>query len=400
MPENPLVQAQITAAPPAPVEAPPAVSEPAADRGVTIFQFPKTFTKAVQIGVDYKGTRNELHGCIEDTRSVQKTFAKLGIRFLESKLLTDDTHESLPTRQGILDAIRWLVTDTKAGDKLFLQYSGHGSQQASTDKYEKDRKDETLCPLDMETAGMITDNEINELLCLAPEGVSLFFLSDCCHSGTNCDLPFQLGRKKYNAAAPSQQMPAAYYPQPVPPRPQTYQQPPPRPQPYYYNGAPYYTSATYPSYSSYYNYYNGGRNTEGASRGLGSLILTTFVSLAGMVYERYISKRLSLLGKPLVVPRGGEEILEVSQVRPVNVRARVVSLSGCDDYETSQEFNGHGAMTTSFLALLEELTKNKSCITINQFIAEMYSELTHQGTPQLPQICSSFKFSASDSISF
>ena len=54
-----------------------------------------------------------------------------------------------------------------------------------------DGYDETLCPLDFETQGMIVDDEINAAIVKPlPRGVRLHAIIDACHSGTVLDLPF------------------------------------------------------------------------------------------------------------------------------------------------------------------------------------------------------------------
>lgn len=72
-----------------------------------------------------------------------------------------------------------------------FHYSGHGSQQRSYSGDEVDGFDETLCPLDFETQGMIVDDEINAAIVKPlPRGVKLHAIIDACHSGTVLDLPF------------------------------------------------------------------------------------------------------------------------------------------------------------------------------------------------------------------
>lgn len=53
--------------------------------------------------------------------------------------------------------------------------------------------DETICPVDFERVGQITDNELFDVLVMPLQsGVRLTAVMDCCHSGTGLDLPFSL----------------------------------------------------------------------------------------------------------------------------------------------------------------------------------------------------------------
>uniref|UniRef100_M8AMG8 Metacaspase-1 n=1 Tax=Aegilops tauschii TaxID=37682 RepID=M8AMG8_AEGTA len=88
-------------------------------------------------------------------------------------------------------AMYWLLQGCQPGDSLVFHYSGHGAQQRSYSGDEVDGMDETLCPLDFETQGMIVDDEINAALVRPlPHGAKLHALIDACHSGTALDLPF------------------------------------------------------------------------------------------------------------------------------------------------------------------------------------------------------------------
>lgn len=85
----------------------------------------------------------------------------------------------------------WLVQGCKSGDSLIFHYSGHGSQQIDYSGEEPDGYNETLCPVDFETQGMIVDNQINDIIVKPlPHGVRLHAIIDACHSGTVLDLPF------------------------------------------------------------------------------------------------------------------------------------------------------------------------------------------------------------------
>ncbi len=53
-------------------------------------------------------------------------------------------------------------------------YSGHGSQTRDYSGDERDSMNETLCPTDFDTAGMIVDDELNQLLINPlPQGVRM-----------------------------------------------------------------------------------------------------------------------------------------------------------------------------------------------------------------------------------
>lgn len=89
-------------------------------------------------------------------------------------------------------AMRWLVHGCQPGDSLVFHFSGHGSQKVDKDgNDERDGFDETLCPVDYETNGMILDDEINEALVRPiPPRAKLHAIIDACHSGTVLDLPY------------------------------------------------------------------------------------------------------------------------------------------------------------------------------------------------------------------
>lgn len=104
----------------------------------------------------------------------------------------EDPHgPKFPSKHNIRMAMFWLAQGCQPGDSLVFHYSGHGSQQRNYSGEEADGFDETLCPLDFETQGMIVDDEINAALVRPlPPGVRLHALIDACHSGTVMDLPF------------------------------------------------------------------------------------------------------------------------------------------------------------------------------------------------------------------
>ena len=50
--------------------------------------------------------------------------------------------------------MHWLVRGAQPNDSLFFHYSGHGSQTYDSDGDEVDGNDETICPVDYNSAGM------------------------------------------------------------------------------------------------------------------------------------------------------------------------------------------------------------------------------------------------------
>jgi hypothetical protein len=98
----------------------------------------------------------DLNGCVNDVKDVAHTLNALGIvpvRPGSMRILTD----TRATRKNIMEGLAWLIRGSKSGDVLVFHYSGHGSQLVDTEGEELDRKDETICPHDYATAGMIRD---------------------------------------------------------------------------------------------------------------------------------------------------------------------------------------------------------------------------------------------------
>jgi hypothetical protein len=96
------------------------------------------------------------------------------------KILTDGN----ATRANIMKGLSWLVAKARPKDTLIFHYSGHGSQVADLDHDELDSKDETICPHDFATAGMIKDDDLRKAFSALPADANLDVFLDSCHSGT------------------------------------------------------------------------------------------------------------------------------------------------------------------------------------------------------------------------
>ncbi|KAM7251870.1 hypothetical protein ACFE04_023753 [Oxalis oulophora] len=111
-----------------------------------------------------------------------------------------EAKDRIPTRENIMNSLKWLVEDCKSGDSLVFYFAGHGRQVPDTDMDEKDGYDEAICPCDFEeegSGGYILDDEINSTI-VAPliNGVTLHAIVDACHSGTILDLQCIYNRTK------------------------------------------------------------------------------------------------------------------------------------------------------------------------------------------------------------
>ena len=179
------------AGPPAAAPASPATPASPASPGR------KGKTRALFIGINYVGTENQLSGCVNDVRNIKGLLEHIQTDLSDSRFLVDDPQFpgcfGKPTRKNIEQAVLWLADGAQPGDNLFFHYSGHGSQLPDDNGDEDDGFDETLVPLDFNASGMIRDDWIFKSLCASlPAGCRLTAVTDCCHSGSILDLPFEL----------------------------------------------------------------------------------------------------------------------------------------------------------------------------------------------------------------
>jgi hypothetical protein len=163
--------------------------------------------KALLVGINYIGTANQLGGCIND---VLDSRVNIIADYPDATitLMTDNTSVK-PTRKNILNSLKDLIQNAKAGDILFFHFSGHGSQVVDLHGDEKDGWDETICPIDFETKilvevdgstyrvdSQIINDEIHDIISRTPKDVKFLMLSDSCHSGTIGDLEHNLAHSR------------------------------------------------------------------------------------------------------------------------------------------------------------------------------------------------------------
>jgi len=136
---------------------------------------------AVLVGINNYQDGNNLMGCCNDVDNMQLFLLERGYDFPNITILKNKK----ATKKAIVEALEAGVAELEAEDILTFHFSGHGSQVADTSGDEADRKDELLCPHDMNWDGTyITDDELSEIFSHVPHGCCAEIILDCCHSGT------------------------------------------------------------------------------------------------------------------------------------------------------------------------------------------------------------------------
>lgn len=113
---------------------------------------------------------------VEDSRAVRAALEARGIPYL---CLSNEA----ATVRGVLGAAEAVGRRVGEGGLIMLYFSGHGSQWSG--ETETDGLDETLCLWD----GALSDNIVWQMLERVPEGVRVWMVTDCCHSGSNYRAP-------------------------------------------------------------------------------------------------------------------------------------------------------------------------------------------------------------------
>lgn len=139
--------------------------------------------KALLIGINrYRIPGADLRGCVNDVKNLQSALVELyGFAGRDVATLTD----LAATKKAMERAIRALIAGARKGDVLLLHYSGHGSNVPDDNGDEADRRDEILCPTDLDWKDPLRDDWLRATFDKLPAGVNLTVIMDCCHSGSN-----------------------------------------------------------------------------------------------------------------------------------------------------------------------------------------------------------------------
>ncbi len=154
----------------------------------------------------------ELSGCWNDVLNMKRYIKRVhGFKDENIVVLLDDGKHTEPTYKNIINAYKRVISQSEDGDAIFLHYSGtfpachllpvergeahiassllitgHGTKLRDDESEEHDGYDEALCPRDFQSAGMIRDDELYDILVKGlPKGAHLVSLMDCCHSGVS-----------------------------------------------------------------------------------------------------------------------------------------------------------------------------------------------------------------------
>ena len=136
--------------------------------------------RALCIGIDEYET-SPLGGCVADARLWAETLQGLG--FEAPTMLLNQA----ATRSAIVDAFTNMVTSSRTGDVVVIQFAGHGIFLPDLDGDEANEdspEDEALCPVDFGNGAYLIDDDIRKIFAQTPDGVNLTCFFDCCHSGS------------------------------------------------------------------------------------------------------------------------------------------------------------------------------------------------------------------------
>lgn len=137
---------------------------------------------AVLIGVNrYRIPGNDLRGCVPDVKNMAKLLQRqFGFDSDNISVITDFT----ATKEAIETAVTGLIRGARRGDVLLVHYSGHGSNVPDDNGDESDKRDEILCPTDLDWNDPLRDDWLRSVFDGLASGVSLTVVTDSCHSGT------------------------------------------------------------------------------------------------------------------------------------------------------------------------------------------------------------------------
>ncbi|MGD9591612.1 MAG: caspase family protein [Candidatus Berkiella sp.] len=155
-------------------------------------------TYAIIVGINYyNDPDNRLNGCINDMLDYEKLLLDSGVPTENIVRISDDPDRKdiYPSKANLLKQYEILHQKIKEGDKVFLTYSGHGTNTRQASKDEPDNQTEAIYTAD---GKLITDNEFYDKVLKVKKGVKVAVVMDCCHSASILDLKNGVGKNESN----------------------------------------------------------------------------------------------------------------------------------------------------------------------------------------------------------
>ena len=133
---------------------------------------------ALCVGInDYAGSHMDLAGCVNDARDWQALLEARGYH-------VDGLHDADATRARIVDALTSIIASATDQDSVVFMFAGHGSWLPDASRDEPDERDEMMCPADVMHEQYLLDDDLHRIFSTKREGVRLYVIADCCHSGS------------------------------------------------------------------------------------------------------------------------------------------------------------------------------------------------------------------------
>jgi hypothetical protein len=142
--------------------------------------------RALLIGVSrFAQLDQALPGIDIDIELVKRGFERLGLDDTQMRLIEDDEATLARIRAAIQG---WATLNLKSTDRVFIYFTGYGSQVADTDGDEQDGLDEVLLPYDAELEpqprNVLTDDDLAALVALVPSE-NIYIVLDAAYRPTS-----------------------------------------------------------------------------------------------------------------------------------------------------------------------------------------------------------------------
>lgn len=140
--------------------------------------------KALVLGINDYLSVGSLRGCVNDVETMKSLLIDV-FRFPEKNVRSFTNDQVVKGR--VLEQLQWLFQGAKAGDRVVLHFSGHGSYVDDKNGDEADGRDELIALYDMDfndPETYLLDDELREWTLKKPRGVELTVILDNCNSGS------------------------------------------------------------------------------------------------------------------------------------------------------------------------------------------------------------------------